>query len=138
MNKTGKKILVVDDDKKHLIAVKEILEVEGHDVYTHDQAFGSTALAITLNPDLILLDINMPGLSGDALSKIMRSHFSILKTPIVFYSSNDEDSLRQMVRLHQVRGYICKGDIFGLRKKWPVPESIGRLTLTLCFNQFFR
>lgn len=117
MNKTGKKILVVDDDKKHLIAVKEILEVEGHDVYTHDQAFGSTALAITLNPDLILLDINMPGLSGDALSKIMRSHFSILKTPIVFYSSNDEDSLRQMVRLHQVRGYICKGDIFGLREK---------------------
>ncbi|RJQ41508.1 MAG: response regulator [Nitrospiraceae bacterium] len=117
MKKTGKKILVIDDDKKHLISVKEILESEGHYVYTHDQAFGSTALAKTLTPDLILLDVNMPGLSGDGLSKIMRAHSDIRDIPIVFYSSNDEDSLREMVRFHQVKGYICKGDIYGLREK---------------------
>lgn len=117
MNKTGKKILVIDDDKKHLTVVKEILEGEGHDVYIHDQPFGSTALVKTLKPDLILLDINMPGLSGDSLSKVMRNHLDIKETLIVFYSSNDEDSLRQLVRLHQVKGYICKGDLYSLRKK---------------------
>jgi len=117
MNKTGKKILVIDDDKKHLVAVKEILENEGHDVYMHDQAFGSTALAKTLNANLILLDINMPGLSGDALAKVMRAHSDIRAIPIVFYSSNDEDSLRQLVKIHQVKGYICKGDIFNLKEK---------------------
>ena len=62
----------------------------------------------------------MPGLSGDALSKIMRSHFSILKTPIVFYSSNDEDSLRQMVRLHQVRDTYARGISSAFGKKWPI------------------
>lgn len=114
MQTSRKKILVIDDDKKHLIAVKEILEIEGHDIYTHYQPFGSTQLAKILDPDLILLDINMPGLSGDTLSKVIRSHS---KAPIVFYSSNDEDSLRQMVRLHNVRGYICKGDLYNLRAK---------------------
>ncbi len=114
MNPSGKKILVIDDDRKHLLAVKEILEMEGHDIYTHYQPFGSTHLAKTLEPDLILLDINMPGLSGDTLSKVLRSHS---KAPIVFYSSNDEDSLRQLVRVHNVKGYICKGDIYGLREK---------------------
>ncbi len=114
MKTIGKKILVIDDDKKHLLTVKEILETEGHEIYTHNQPFGSSTLARMLNPDLILLDVNMPGLSGDALSKVIRSHG---QAPIVFYSSNDEDSLRQMVRLHNVKGYICKGDPYGLRTK---------------------
>lgn len=114
MEKKGKKILVIDDDKKHLLAVKEILEVEGYDIFTYHQPFGSTQMAKHLSPDLILLDVNMPGLSGEMLSKVMRSHS---KAPIVFYSSNDEDSLRQLVRLHNVKGYICKGDLFGLREK---------------------
>ena len=113
----NKKILVIDDDKKHLIAVKEILEGEGHDVYTHDQPFGSTHLVRRLEPDLILLDVNMPVLSGDALARVLLSHSSASDVPIVFYSSNDEDSLRQMVRFHKVKGYICKGDIYNLRGK---------------------
>ncbi len=114
MKSSGKKILVIDDDAKHLLTVKEILETEGHAIYTHNQPFGSTHLAKILKPDLILLDVNMPGLSGDTLSKLMRFHTN---APIVFYSSNDEDSLRQMVRFHNVRGYICKGDTYGLREK---------------------
>jgi CheY-like chemotaxis protein len=114
MKRGSKKVLVIDDDKKHLLAVKEILEFEGHSVYTYYQPFGSTQLAKRLEPDLILLDVNMPGLSGDMLSKVIRSHSS---APIVFYSSNDEDSLRQMVRLHNVKGYICKGDLYNLRER---------------------
>ena len=114
MEKEMKRILVIDDDKKHLLAVKEILEMEGHDIYTHYQPFGSTQLAKTLDPDLILLDVNMPGLSGDSLAKVIRTHST---APIVFYSSNDEDSLRQMVKFHNVKGYICKGDLYNLRQK---------------------
>lgn len=114
MKTTAKRILVIDDDSKHLITVKEILEMEGYAVYTHSMPFGSTQLARSLAPDLILLDINMPGLSGDALAKLLSSH---TKAPIVFHSSNDEDDLRQMVRFHNVKGYICKGDLHGLRQK---------------------
>lgn len=117
MDKVRKKILVIDDDRKHLLTVKEILEMQGYDVYTHNQPFGSTALAKTLNPDLILLDVNMPGLSGDALSRVLRSNSFGKDISIVFYSSNDEDTLRQMVRIHHAKGYICKGDIQALKEK---------------------
>ena len=114
MNTSGKKILVIDDDQRHLTAVKEILEMEGHVIYTYYQPFGASQVARKLDPDLILLDVNMPGLSGGALSRVISSYS---KAAIVFYSSNDEDTLRQMVKSHRVKGYICKGDIFNLRTK---------------------
>jgi CheY-like chemotaxis protein len=68
-------------------------------------------------PDLVLLDMNMPGLSGERLSELLLSNGRTRETPIVFYSSNDEDSLRRAVSEYGVKGYIPKGDIFELRKK---------------------
>lgn len=59
----------------------------------------------------------MPGLSGERLSELLLSNSNTKNVPIVFYSSNDEDSLREAVSEHGVKGYICKGDIFELKKK---------------------
>ncbi|MCL4537336.1 MAG: response regulator [Nitrospirae bacterium] len=117
MERTKKKILVVDDDERHLVTAKELLEDAGYEVITHYNWFGSTNVIKRLQPDLILLDINMPALSGDALSEILRGNSRTKDVPIVFYSSNDEDSLRKAVSECGVRGYICKGDVFDLRKK---------------------
>lgn len=110
-----KKILIIDDDEKYLITTKEILEDEGYDVYIHHRPFGSTNAIKKFKPNLILLDINMPGLSGDRLSSVILSHEK--NVPIVFYSSNDEDDIRRAVSERGVSGYICKGNIFELRRK---------------------
>ncbi len=112
-----KKILVIDDDERHLITAKEILEEEGYDVITHHYAFGATNSVRVQQPDLVLLDVNMPGLSGEKLSKVILSNEKSKDIPIVFYSSNDEDSLRKAVSEYGVKGYICKGSIPELRKK---------------------
>ena len=112
-----KKILVIDDDEKHLITTKEILEEEGYEVIMHHYAFGATSSIKTNKPDLVLLDMNMPGLSGDRLSSVILSNEKIKDIPVVFYSSNDEDSLRKAVLEQKVKGYICKGSILDLRKK---------------------
>ncbi|MBN2382570.1 response regulator [bacterium] len=112
-----KKILIVDDDPKILLMSKELLEMEGYEVSTHDQAFGTTNRAIKEQPDLVLLDINMPFLSGDLLAELIKDNRLTRNIPIVFYSSNDETSLAQMATRYQVRGYICKGDLVQLRRK---------------------
>ena len=112
-----KKILIIDDDEKHLMTAKEILEEEGYEVIIHQNAFGATNLIGSIQPDLVLLDINMPALSGDRLSGLLLSKNKTKDVPIVFYSSNDEDSIRKAVSEHGVKGYICKGSIFDLRKK---------------------
>jgi len=110
-----KKILIIDDDQRHLMTASEILEEEGHQVITHNLAFGATNLIKHHKPDLVLLDINMPALSGDRLMSVMRDE--IRGVPVVFYSSNDEDSLRRLVTECGADGYICKGSIIDLKNK---------------------
>ncbi len=117
MEGNKKKILIVDDDERHLITAKELLEEEGYEVITHLGCFGATAQVMKYRPDLVLLDINMPALSGEKLSSIIMSMEKTKYVPIVFYSSNDEDTLRLAVLKHNVMGYICKGDILELKRK---------------------
>ena len=117
MERTVKKILVIDDDERHLVAVKGILEDAGYEVITHNHWIGSTSTVMKLKPDLVLLDINMPALSGDRLAMLFRTNGSTRYVPVVFYSSNDEDTLRKLALKCGVAGYICKGDVFELRRK---------------------
>ncbi len=117
LKRERKMILVVDDDMKHLLTAKDLLEDMGYEVRMHQFAFGVTNVVREAQPDLILLDMNMPGLSGERLSKVLLSNEKTKDIPVVFYSSNDEDSLRRAVVKHGVKGYIAKGDLFDLRNK---------------------
>ncbi len=112
-----KKILVVDDDEMHLQIARELIQDDQFEVITHLNGFGVMDRVKTLHPDLVLIDINMPGLSGDRLAVMFRSGDETSHIPIVFYSSNDENALREIVSTCDVKGYICKGDHGNLRKK---------------------
>jgi CheY-like chemotaxis protein len=112
-----KKIMVVDDDEMHLNIAKEMLEDERFEVITQHCGFGAMQLAEEIQPDLVLLDINMPDLSGDALATQLRAHDRTRHIHVVFYSSNDEESLREIVAACGVDGYICKGDVRYLKTK---------------------
>lgn len=61
----------------------------------------------------------MPFLSGERLCTLVRGNANgVGRTPpILFYSSNDEDSLRKAVQRFGADGYVCKGDLPGLRRK---------------------
>ena len=114
----GKKtILLIDGDENLLAATRVLLKKDGYEVFTHKIAFGAPSVIDIIKPDLVLLDINMPGLAGDRLSYLLRSNKMTKDAPVVFYSSNDEDTLRMAVSVNKVRGYIPKGNIFELRKK---------------------
>ena len=117
MKQSRKKVLVVDDDEMHLYTTKGLLQNERIEVITHQHGFGVTNLVRDARPDLILLDMNMPALSGDRLTSLLKSNGATSGVPIVFYSSNDEDTLRQSVEKYRVQGYICKGNIADLRNK---------------------
>lgn len=117
MTDTRKRILIVDDDETHLISTRGILEDAGFEVFTHKNPLGTTNVVKSIRPDLVLMDMNMPGLPGDKLSTIVRSNSSTRSVRIAFYSSNDEDTLRRAVRETGVDGYISKGDPVELRRK---------------------
>ncbi len=112
-----KRVLIIDDDELHLYTTKELIQSEYIEVNTHKNWPGATNRIKDFQPDLVLLDINMPGLSGDKLAEVIKPYCDLAQTSIVFHSSNDEDSLRELVKTHNVSGYICKGDIKDLRSK---------------------
>lgn len=112
-----KKVLVVDDDDVHLYTARELLREEQCEVITHKNGFGVTNLVRMLQPDLVLLDVNMPGLSGDNIAALLRNNDKTRDAKVIFYSSNDEASLQESVIRHGAADYICKGNIADLRSK---------------------
>ncbi len=67
-------ILVVDDDDTIRYCLKEALEVEGYKVYTEENGENSLKLIKKVVPDLIVLDLKMPGMNGMDLLKEIKSH----------------------------------------------------------------
>lgn len=94
-------ILLVDDDLKNSMLLKRFLEVEGYCVtYANNGAFG-WELYHTSNPDLILLDINMPEINGFELAQKIREVNQ--KVLIFFLTDRTEKDDR-------LKGFSLKGN----------------------------
>jgi CheY-like chemotaxis protein len=111
-----KRILVVDDDRIHLVTAQELLEDDGYEVLTHVTGFGATEKVMVTRPDLVLLDVNMPALSGEGLLPLLKGREQTRDTKVVLYSSNDESTLRRAASRLGAAGWVCKGDVAGLRR----------------------
>ena len=61
------RVLIVDDDALARTVLARVLEGIGHEVALHDSAFGTTALIQSGKPDVVVIDVNLPGLSGAQL-----------------------------------------------------------------------
>lgn len=95
---TNKKILAVDDENDVLLIIKTALLSEGFEVKT--AASGADALAIIEDfiPDLIVLDMMMPELSGfDVLEKI-RENPSLKSVPVIMLTGvSDKEKIREAI-----------------------------------------
>jgi DNA-binding response OmpR family regulator len=88
------KVMVVDDDRVALEVARERLEGAGFEVITRDVAIGTSASIVTERPDIVLLDVNMPGIRGNLIAKLVtaREH----KASIILHTASDADDLRGM------------------------------------------
>jgi len=104
-------ILIVDDDPLILRALSRVLKSGGYEVVTHDSGFGLSGVVRKSHPDLLLLDVNMPGLSGDgALSALnaLARRFGTLPVPVVFHSGLSEPELTSLAKTCGAHGHLCK------------------------------
>ncbi len=109
------KVLIIDDDPTHLLYTQEILEAEGHRVVVNRSGFGATLKVLRERPDVVLLDVNMPGLSGETVAGLLDQCQKERSFSIFLYSSNDEESLRKASLRLGTAGYVMKGDPARLR-----------------------
>ena len=95
--KTKQLILVADDDQEMLRMLNCILELEGYDVATAADGRQALALLEEYEPDLVLLDIIMPGLNGFQVLDLIRQRSNI---PVIMLTARCEvTSLRDALAL---------------------------------------
>lgn len=101
------KILMVDDSEVILEAGRMALEDAGFDVITADNPLMVASLIRKALPDLVLIDVNMPAVTGDVVAQIARQ-YRLDKIPIVLYSDISEAELEERARRCGAAGWIRK------------------------------
>jgi len=77
-------ILVIDDEKVVTGSIQAILSKEGYQVYLAHDGKEGVDLACQVNPDLILMDITMPGLDGYQATEHLKQIPALKNVPIIF------------------------------------------------------
>jgi DNA-binding response OmpR family regulator len=108
MMATPSKVLVIDDDEIYLGAVRRLLTAAGMEVVTSPSALHLPKLVQREKPDLILLDIEMPSLSGEHVLDLTQIFDFLRTTPIVLHSAKSAEELQALVAKSNAIGYICK------------------------------
>jgi curved DNA-binding protein CbpA/CheY-like chemotaxis protein len=103
-------LLQVDDDPFTLRFMKELFEKQGWAVHQASCWPEFRSLILEIPASIILLDVNMPGLTGDKLALFIRENPEIdPKPPILFFSGLPADKLQKLVNKTGVAGYLSKG-----------------------------
>jgi two-component system phosphate regulon response regulator PhoB len=89
-----KKILVVDDEPDVTDLVAYHLKAKGFQVEVQNDATASISSARAFHPDLLILDIMMPHLSGIQICRILRSDSKLARIPIIFLTAKAESQDR--------------------------------------------
>ena len=121
-----KKILVVDDDAMNLRLAEKFLKKSGYQVV---QAHSGEECLIKLkyeNVDLILLDIEMPGLNGiQTIQKIRQENLAV-RTPICFLSASESQEIKEAGKKYGADGFLSKpflpASLIETVEKYLVPE----------------
>lgn len=102
------KILIIDDSPINVVLIRGILETEGFEVIWAPDGAAGFAASRTEHPDLILLDVIMPGESGFDTCARLKSDGETSDIPIIFLSALDD--VKSKVTGLKIGGvdYICK------------------------------
>jgi DNA-binding response OmpR family regulator len=83
----AKKVLVVDDEPEIVTLVESRLKAGGYDVITATGGEEGLRKSRFFKPDLVILDIMMPDLSGDAVAEAMHDDPALCRIPIIFLTA---------------------------------------------------
>lgn len=110
MKTRGGRILIVDDDAEAAAGLQMLLEDEGHEVVVQPSPIGLSFQLTRSDPDVILLDMSMPALSGDALLRLGRKRFFPTNATVVLFSGRGREDLASLAEELGADGFFSKGE----------------------------
>ena len=102
------KILIVDDDVSITELMKALVSMDGHQPTTVNDSTKAIEVANSVNPDLITLDLMMPGLTGFELCDLLHNDPKFANVPIVIVSARDDRESKDKAIEMGARDYITK------------------------------
>ncbi|MFN1835329.1 response regulator transcription factor [Balneola sp. MJW-20] len=115
------KILVVEDEPSLIFTLRDTLESEGYEVFVSEEGTGALEMAKEHEPDLMILDIMLPGKSGYEIAEEVRA--SKMTFPIIMLTAKDQE-------VDKVKGLNVGADDY-LTKPFGVKELLARIQARL-------
>lgn len=104
----NKKILLVDDEEGFLSVIKEALEIRGFDIVTAKSAIEAGLELSSKKPDLILMDIKMPGIDGLQACAALKKNPDTANIPTMVVSAISEEAQIKKARKMGISDYFIK------------------------------
>ena len=101
-------ILVVDDSPTERHFISKLLEQNGHKVSTADCGEVGVKVAKDIHPDLILMDIVMPGMNGFQATRQITQAPETAKIPVVMVSTKSQQTDKVWATRQGAKGYLVK------------------------------
>lgn len=115
------RILIVEDNPDLAFGLRNNLEIEGYDIETAEDGLAGLSRVRTWQPDLVILDLMMPGLDGYRVLRTLRDEGN--NTPVLILSAKGEEA-------DKVRGFRMGADDF-VSKPFSLLELLARVEALL-------
>lgn len=94
----GKRVLVIEDEPNIIEAINFILSRDGWSVDTHSNGHDAVDVVLAKAPNLVILDVMLPGRSGYDILKDLRAHPQTAELPVLMLTARGQNKDRDMAQ----------------------------------------
>jgi two-component system, cell cycle response regulator DivK len=101
-------ILIVEDNERNLKLVRDVLQVKGYKTVEAMTGEEGVKLAVERLPDLVLMDIQLPGINGIEALRLLRANPVTAKIPVIAVTASVMQQDRKLITEAGFDGYVGK------------------------------
>lgn len=120
-------ILVVDDNEANLRLINAVLKTRGYQLMEATSGEAALETVTTMQPALVLMDVQMPGLSGIDVARTIRAMPALADLPLIAITAMAMRGDREVILAAGFNDYLAKpykmGELLSLVARWLPPEE---------------
>lgn len=104
----SRKVLLIEDEPNIAEAIRFLLVREGWEVQTHAEGSGALEVIVAAQPDLVILDVMLPGKSGMDILRDLRARGDMKALPVLMLTARGQSRDREMAEQAGVSRFMTK------------------------------
>lgn len=104
------KVLILDDDRSIVAGLTALLRSEGIEAHGTSSPFELPVLLRREDPDVVLIDLQMPALAGETVLHLTRRHDMAGNAKVILYSGRQSEELARLTERLGADGFLSKSD----------------------------